>query len=53
MKNLLKGQIPDEFQLDLNKTFTEQSDVIYKNLIPELNRLMSGHFNPSVSQLAG
>ena len=52
MKNLLKGQIPEEFQLNLNKTFSEQSDVVYKKLIPELKRMMSGHFNPSVTQLS-
>ena len=52
MKNLLKGQIPDEYAIDYEKTFSEQSDKIYKKLIPELKKLMSGHFNPSVIQLS-
>jgi len=52
MKYLLKGQIPEEFQLDYDQTFSEQSDKIYKKLIPELKRLMSGHYNPSVTQLS-
>lgn len=52
MKNLLKGQIPDEYAIDYEKTFSEQSDKIYKKLIPELKKLMSGHFNPSVTQLS-
>lgn len=51
MKNLLKGQIPKEFRLDYEKTFTEQSETIYEKLIPELKRLMEGLFNPSVTQL--
>ena len=52
MKYLLKGQIPEEFRLDYDRTFSEQSDKIYKKLIPELKRLMSGHYNPSVTQLS-
>jgi hypothetical protein len=52
MKNLLKGSIPDEYRLDYEKTFSEQSDTIYEKLIPELKRLMEGNFNPSVTQLS-
>lgn len=52
MKYLLKGQILKEFQLDYDRTFTEQSRTIYEKLIPELKRLMQGHFNPSVTQLS-
>ena len=52
MKYLLKGQISEEFRLDCDRTFSEQSDKIYKKLIPELKRLMSGHYNPSVTQLS-
>src|ERR1043166_9817922 len=52
MKHLLKGQIPKEYQLDYEITFTEQSATIYEKLIPELRRLMAGHFNPSVTQLS-
>lgn len=52
MKNLLKGQIPDEFQLKYDLTFTEQSKTVYEKLIPELKRLMQGNFNPSVTQLS-
>jgi hypothetical protein len=52
MKHLLKGQIPREYQLDYNTTFSEQSGTIYEKLIPELRRLMAGHFNPSVTQLS-
>lgn len=52
MKNLLKGQIPKEFRLDYDKTFSEQSDTVYEKLIPELKRLMQGNFNPSVTQLS-
>jgi len=52
MKYLLKGQIPEEFRLDYDRTFSEQSDKIYKKLIPELKRLMSGHYNLSVTQLS-
>ncbi|GET00154.1 hypothetical protein GLOIN_2v1786037 [Rhizophagus clarus] len=47
MKNLLKGQIPEEYQLDYGKTFSEQTAKIYEKLIPELKRLMSGHYNLS------
>ncbi|GES87871.1 hypothetical protein GLOIN_2v1474530 [Rhizophagus clarus] len=47
MKNLLKGQIPEEYQLDYDKTFSEQTAKIYEKLIPELKRLMSGYYNPS------
>ncbi|RIA99637.1 hypothetical protein C1645_811218 [Glomus cerebriforme] len=47
MKHILKGQIPDEYTLDYDKTFVKQSDKIYKKLIPELKKLMSGHYNPS------
>ncbi|RIA79806.1 hypothetical protein C1645_745679 [Glomus cerebriforme] len=47
MKHILKGQIPDEYALDYDKTFVEQSDKIYKKLIPELKKLMSGHYNLS------
>jgi hypothetical protein len=52
MKYLLKGQIPEEFRLDYDRTFSEQSDKIYKKLIPELKRLMGGHYNPSVTQIS-
>ncbi|RIA78978.1 hypothetical protein C1645_841903 [Glomus cerebriforme] len=52
MKYILKGQIPDEYMLDYNKTFVKQSDKIYKKLISELKKLMSGHYNPSVTQLS-
>ena len=52
MKHLLKGQIPREYQLDYDITFTEQSATVYEKLIPELRRLMAGHFNPSVTQLS-
>ena len=45
MKHLLKGQIPKEYQLDYEITFTEQSATVYEKLIPELRRLMAGHFN--------
>ncbi|UZO22609.1 uncharacterized protein OCT59_014969 [Rhizophagus irregularis] len=47
MKNLLKGQIPEEYRLDYGKTFSEQTAKIYEKLIPELKKLMSGHYNPS------
>ncbi|POG61878.1 hypothetical protein GLOIN_2v1786037, partial [Rhizophagus irregularis DAOM 181602=DAOM 197198] len=47
MKNLLKGQIPEEYRLDYGKTFSEQTVKIYEKLIPELKKLMSGHYNPS------
>jgi hypothetical protein len=52
MKNLLKGQIPVKFRLDYDKTFSEQSTVVYEKLIPELKRLMEGNYNPSVTQLS-
>lgn len=52
MKNLMKGQIPEEYAIDYDKTFSEQSDKIYGKLIPELRKLMSGHFNPSVTQMS-
>lgn len=52
MKNLLKGQIPEEFRIVYDKTFGEQTETIYQKLIPELKRLMSGHYNPSVTQLS-
>jgi hypothetical protein len=52
MKNLLKGQIPEEYRLDYGKTFSEQTAKIYEKLIPELKKLMSGHYNPSVIQLS-
>ena len=52
MKNLLKGQIPKEYAIDYDKTFSEQSEKIYEKLIPELSKLMSGHFNPSVTQMS-
>ncbi|GBC01680.1 hypothetical protein RclHR1_42930001 [Rhizophagus clarus] len=52
IKNLLKGQIPEEYRLDYGKTFSEQIAKIYEKLIPELKRLMSGHYNPSVTQLS-
>ncbi|CAG8766896.1 17439_t:CDS:2, partial [Funneliformis caledonium] len=45
MKNLMKDQIPDEYAIYYDKTFFEQSEKIYKKLIPELKKLMSGHFN--------
>ncbi|RIA87432.1 hypothetical protein C1645_827806 [Glomus cerebriforme] len=47
-----KGQIPDEYALDYDKTFVKQSDKIYKKLIPELKKLMSGHYNLLVTQLS-
>lgn len=47
----MKGQIPDEYAMDYDQTFSEQSEKIHKRLIPELKKLMSGHFNPSVTQL--
>ncbi|GBB90776.1 hypothetical protein RclHR1_17840003 [Rhizophagus clarus] len=46
-KNLLKGQIPEEYWLDYSKTFSEQIAKIYEKLIPKLKRLMSEHYNPS------
>ncbi|GBB89820.1 hypothetical protein RclHR1_16630005 [Rhizophagus clarus] len=52
MKNLLKGQIPEEYRLDYGKTFSEQTAKIYEKLIPELKRLMSGHYNLFVTQLS-
>lgn len=52
MKNLLKGQVPVEYRLNYDATFSEQSTVIYERLIPELKRLMEGHYNPSVTQLS-
>ena len=52
MKNLLKGEVPKEFLLDYEKTFTEQLETIYEKLIPELKRLMQGNFKPSVTQLS-
>ena len=52
MKNLLKGQIPEEYRLDYDMTFGEQTTKVYEKLIPELKRLMSGHYNPSVTQLS-
>src|SRR6266542_5100588 len=52
MKNLLKGQIPAEYRLNYDITFSEQSNVIYEKLIPELKRLMEGNYNPSVTQLS-
>ena len=50
MKNLLKG-LPKEHQLDYSKTFSQQSKNVHENLIPELKRMMMGHYNPSVTQL--
>jgi uncharacterized protein YktB (UPF0637 family) len=50
MKNLLKG-LPKERQLDYSKTFSQQSKNVHENLIPELKRMMMGHYNPSVTQL--
>ncbi|RIA88855.1 hypothetical protein C1645_825682 [Glomus cerebriforme] len=52
IKHILKGQIPDEYALDYDKTFVKQSDKIYKKLIPELKKLISGHYNLSVTQLS-
>ncbi|RIA83186.1 hypothetical protein C1645_743249 [Glomus cerebriforme] len=52
MKHILKGQIPDEYVLDYDKTFVKQSDKIYKKLIPKLKKLISGHYNLSVTQLS-
>ena len=52
MKNLMKGQIPKEYVIDYDKTFSEQSEKIYRKLISELSKLMSGHFNPSVTQMS-
>lgn len=53
MKHLLKGQIPKEYRLDYELTFSEQKTTIYEKLIPELKRLMEGNnFNPSVTQLS-
>jgi len=51
MKNLLKRQIPNEYQLKYDLTFSEQTETVYGKLIPELKKLMEGHFNPSVTQL--
>lgn len=48
----MKGQIPAEFRLDYNKTFSDQQATIYEKLIPELKRLMEGVFNLSVTQLS-
>ncbi|CAB5377985.1 unnamed protein product [Rhizophagus irregularis] len=45
MKNLLKSQIPEKYWLDYGKTFSEQTAKIYEKLIPELKKLMSGHYN--------
>ncbi|GBB98888.1 hypothetical protein RclHR1_33510001, partial [Rhizophagus clarus] len=47
IKNLLKGQIPEEYRLYYGKTFSKQTAKIYEKLIPELKRLMNGHYNPS------
>jgi len=52
MKNLLKGQILNEYQLKYDLTFSEQTETIYRKLIPELKKLMEGLFNPSVTQLS-
>ena len=52
MKNLLKGQIPNEYQLKYDLTFSEQTETVYGKLIPELKKLMEGLFNPSVTQLS-
>lgn len=52
MKNLLKGQIPNEYQLKYDLTFSEQTKTVYEKLIPELKKLMEGLFNPSVTQLS-
>ncbi|RIA83499.1 hypothetical protein C1645_833715 [Glomus cerebriforme] len=52
IKHILKGQISNEYVLDYDKTFIEQSDKIYKKLISELKKLMSEHYNPSVTQLS-
>jgi hypothetical protein len=52
MKNLLKGQIPNEYQLKYDLTFFEQTKTVYGKLIPELKKLMEGLFNPSVTQLS-
>ena len=51
MKNLMKG-IPAEYQLDYEKTFSEQTTTVYEKLILELKRLMKGVFHPSVTQLS-
>ncbi|CAG8497273.1 10810_t:CDS:2 [Funneliformis mosseae] len=51
MKNLMKGQISAEYQLDYEKTFSEQSTTIYKKLILKLKRLMNRVFNPSIGAL--
>ncbi|RIA91157.1 hypothetical protein C1645_822470 [Glomus cerebriforme] len=51
MKHILKGQIPDEYALDYDKIFIKQSNKIYKKLIPELKKLMSGHYNPLLKYL--
>ena len=48
----MKGQIPAEFRLDYNRTFSDQQSTIYEKLIPELKRLMEGVFNLSVTQLS-
>ncbi|CAG8484581.1 16102_t:CDS:2 [Funneliformis caledonium] len=40
MKNLIKGQIPAEYQLNYEKMFSEQVTTIYENLILELKRMM-------------
>jgi hypothetical protein len=52
MRHLLKGEIPVEYRLDYNKTFSEQNNTVYEKLIPELKRLMAGNYTPSVTQLS-
>ena len=50
MKHLLKG-LPENCQLDYNQTFSGQVKKIHEILIPELKRMMAGHYNPSATQL--
>ncbi|CAG8570509.1 4306_t:CDS:2, partial [Funneliformis caledonium] len=52
VKNLMKCQIPAKYQLDYEKTFSEQSTTVYEKLILELKRLIDRVFNPSVIQLS-
>ena len=52
MKNLIKGQILNEYQLKYDLIFSEQTETVYGKLIPKLKKLMEGLFNPSVTQLS-
>ncbi|CAG8720654.1 8447_t:CDS:2, partial [Funneliformis caledonium] len=50
--NTTAVRIPVEYQLNYEKTFSEQVITIYENLILELKRMMEGVFNLSVTQLS-